>query len=337
MNSAQGSITIRRLRNGDSIYISFDTNDVDLYQGVDVESGEVSPDWTVAANQPIRTPRVVSSNGNAVGLSQHTWSRAGIAIVFSVDKGQGWFADATGTFQMNTTTGALRITKNLATKTTLGSINLKWSAVLTTQGAEQSIAKDMDVRIGNMGSSSYVGAIVATTEQISSTTLTTILKSSLRLGSVSVTDYYPKWWKDDTAWTAKNGDKNPVVTRNDVDGTQLFICRFYKNSTDTTELAVYAIRIIDVSDEYQVNMRITSAQKDIDAGKPVTVQGYVYNATTGTQVTPSGATWALTAYINGGDFAPVKTSNTNTITVSTAESDRGGNLFDIVVTGEVTF
>lgn len=64
--SAQGSITIKRLRNGDSLYVSFDTNGKPLYQGVDTSTGSVSPDWTVAANQPIITPKVTSVRGNTV-------------------------------------------------------------------------------------------------------------------------------------------------------------------------------------------------------------------------------------------------------------------------------
>ena len=71
--SAQGSITIKRLRNGDNFFISLEvTNGIPLFQGVDEKTGAVSPDWTVAANQPIITPRVTSARGNSVSLSMHT-------------------------------------------------------------------------------------------------------------------------------------------------------------------------------------------------------------------------------------------------------------------------
>lgn len=51
--SAQGSITIRKLRSGDTYFISLGLNGKPLYQGVDPTTGAVSPDWTVAENQPI--------------------------------------------------------------------------------------------------------------------------------------------------------------------------------------------------------------------------------------------------------------------------------------------
>ena len=41
--SAQNSITIKRLRANDSLTLSFDNNGIPLFQGVDAESGVVSP------------------------------------------------------------------------------------------------------------------------------------------------------------------------------------------------------------------------------------------------------------------------------------------------------
>ena len=90
MNNATGSITIRRLRTGDSLFLTFDSNSVDLWQGIDPESGAVTPDWTVSANQPIRTPHVSSARGNTVTLSGHSWRRASGVINFTKDTGGGW-------------------------------------------------------------------------------------------------------------------------------------------------------------------------------------------------------------------------------------------------------
>ena len=82
--SAQGSITIKRLRNGDNFFISLEiTNGVPLFQGVDEKTGTASPDWTVPANQPIITPKVTSARGNAVDLSFHSWKYNGVALNFN--------------------------------------------------------------------------------------------------------------------------------------------------------------------------------------------------------------------------------------------------------------
>lgn len=59
--SAQNSITIKRLRSNDSLMLTFENNGIPLFQAVDEESGAVSPDWSIAANQPVRTPKVTSA------------------------------------------------------------------------------------------------------------------------------------------------------------------------------------------------------------------------------------------------------------------------------------
>ena len=40
--STQGSVTIKRLRNGDSLFITLESNGIPLYQGVDTSSGAVA-------------------------------------------------------------------------------------------------------------------------------------------------------------------------------------------------------------------------------------------------------------------------------------------------------
>ena len=333
-NSAQGSITIRRLRNGDSLFISFDSNNVDMYQGVNTESGAIFPDWTVAANQPIRTPRVSSSRGYAVTLSLQKWYRAGQEINFSVDGGDGWWADATGTFKMQVATGALKICKNLANKDSVGNVNLKWSAVATVAGSDQTISKDLDVRIGNMGASSYVGTLLATSEQLSSLNTSETLSTSLRLGTEAVENYHTKWFKDNEQLTDFSGQKTLVVTRSMVDGTQLFICEFYKTISDTNPIYRAGIRMIDVSDEFQINFTVTSGN-EVDTGADVTVVASIMNQTTKTVVPSGDADWTLTL-LNNSTLATIRVVNTDTITVTTADTDKDGKQYDVDLIAEAS-
>ena len=81
--SAQNSITIKRLRSNDSLMLTFENNGIPLFQAVDEESGAVSPDWSIAANQPVRTPKVTSARGLAVSLSGHSWAYNGVALNFN--------------------------------------------------------------------------------------------------------------------------------------------------------------------------------------------------------------------------------------------------------------
>lgn len=333
-NSAQGSITIRRLRNGDSLFISFDSNNVDMYQGVDTESGVIFPDWTVAANQPIRTPRVSSSRGYAVTLNQQKWYRAGQEISFTVNGGDGWWADVTGTFKMQVNTGALKICKNLAIRDSVGNVNLKWSAVATVAGSDQTISKDLDVRIGNMGASSYVGTLLATSEQISSLNTSATLSTSLRLGTEAVANYHTEWFKDNEQLTDFSGQKTLEVTRGMVDGTQLFICEFYKTISDTNPIYRAGIRIIDVSDEFQINFTVTSGN-EVDTGADVTVVASIMNQTTKTVVPSGDADWTLTL-LNNSTLATIRVVNTATITITTADTDKDGKQYDVDLIAEAS-
>lgn len=335
MNSAQGSITIKRLRNGSSIFLTLDKS-VDLHQGVDPESGEITPDWTVPANQPVITPNVKSARGYAVTLAQHSWKRAGLTINFSVDCGDGWYADASGTYKMNVSTGALKITKNLASAANTGNDTLTYSCVASVQGLEYSLTIDATISLQNVGASSYYGSIIATTEQINSDVPTTTLSTKLLLAVTELSDYYMKWYKDIDAWAAMNGQKSITVTRDDVNGTQLFIAEFYKNQTDVTPVYRAGVRIIDSSDEFRVVYAITSANVEVDTDKPVTVKGSIINVSKNEVVTPASPTWR-TDVMDKTNWTVLRSVVSDTVTITTADTDRNGLLYDVDVNGEVNW
>lgn len=333
MNSAQGSITVKRLRNGSSIFLTLDKS-IDLHQGVDTETGVVSPDWTVVANRPIITPNVKSARGYAVVLSLHTWKRAGLAISFTVDNGNGTYSDASGTYKMNVATGALTITKNLASVVNTGNDTLTYSCVATVQGVEYSLTKDVDISLQNTGASSYYGSIIATTEQLNSDVTSTLLSTKLFLAISELTDYYVKWYKDTELWSAMNGQKSITVTRDDVNGTQLFVAEFYKNQTDTTPVYRAGVRIIDSADDFQIGFKITSTNVEVDTDKPVTVQGYIINMSKNTTLVPTSPIWRLDV-MDKDTWTVLRSVASDTVTITTADTDRNSKLYDIDVSGEV--
>lgn len=334
--SAQNSITIKRLRSNDSLTISFDNNGIPLFQGVDSESGVVSPDWTKSSNQPTRTPKVISSHGLSVSISNHVWTYNGITLVFNGVESGGWKTDSTSKFQMNTTTGAIKIISNLASKTNVAGDTLIYSCVATVAGAEYNLTKDLPIVIQNVGASSYYLTILATTEQLTSKITSTSLQTKLYLGANETSDYYVKWYKDTVAWADKNSQKTITIGRSDVDGTQLFIAEVYKSSTDAQPLARAGIRIIDTADEFQVVCYISSTNKEVDTGSPVTVSAKIVNMTTGATYTPSSAAWAMDV-MDKENWKSLKSSSTNNITVTTTETDRNGNLYDVDVVAECDF
>lgn len=333
--SAQGSILIKRLRNGDSLYLTLETNGKPLYQGIDPNTGVAKPDWSVAANQPIITPVANSVRGNTVSLSSHSWyyNSDSVPLVFNGATEGDWVTDSTGKFKMNVVTGALRIIANLASLSNIANDTLLYKAVATVAGVEYPIQKSTDIIIQNIGASSYIGFIIASTEQLTSQVTSATLNTNLKLAAEDVSNYHVKWYKDTVEWVAKAGQKTITVTRDDINGTQLILAEFYKTSSDSQPIFRAGIRIKDTLDDYQVICYISSTNKEVDTGAPVTVSAKIVNQRTNTVITPASPTWRM--YImQKSDWAVLATSNTNTITVTTEHTDRDGQENDVEVTGE---
>lgn len=337
--SAQGSITIKRLRNGDNFFISLEiTNGVPLFQGVDEKTGVPSPDWSVPANQPIITPKVTSARGNAVDLSFHTWKYNGVTLNFNGAETDGWKADSTGKFMLNVATGALKIVQNLASKINCANDTLVYECVATISGVEYNLSKSIDILIQTVGANGYLGFIIASTEQLTAEVTSCTLNTRLMLAADEITSYYVKWYKDDTLWSTQNGKKTITVGRNDVDGTQLFIAEFFKDSASNTPLFRAGVRIIDTLDEFQVQLAITSSNKEVAPGNPVNVSASVVNMRTNTVVSPQGAVWSLRV-MEKKNWSEKRRVSTNTITITTSDTDdpNTGEQNDVEVHAEVTF
>lgn len=334
--SAQNTITIKRLRSSDSLSLSFDSNSVPLFQGVDEKTGTVSPDWTNTDNQPIRTPKVISARGLGVTLSAHTWTYNGLTLNFNGATDGDWITDSTGKFMMNSSTGAIKIIANLASTTNIANDTLVYSCTATVAGVEYSLTKELPITIQSVGSNSYYLAILATTEQLTSSVTSCTLSTKLYVSGNEVSDYYIKWYKDDTAWTDKNGSKSIAVTRDDVDGAQLFIAEVFKSSNSLQVIARSGIRIIDTADEFQVVCYISSTNKEVDTDNPVTVSAKIIRMSTNSQYTPSSASWVMTV-VEKETWSSLKTANTNSITVTTTETDRNGEYYDVDVVAECEF
>lgn len=340
--SAQGSITIKRLRNGDSLYITLESNGIPLYQGVDTSAGTVSPNWTVAANQPVLTPKVTSVRGNTVTRSSHQWKYNGQVLLFTgaTSADGNWRTDSTGKFQINLTTGndggALRIIDNLANVNAVANGLLEYSCVATVSGTNYNVSKSIDVVIQSMGASSCYGAIIASPQTIDTTSTTSTLKTILQVGANPITTYHVKWYKDDTAWPAMDGIKQISVGRSDVNGTQLFIAEFYLKATDTTPVARAGVYIIDSLDEFRVEFDYVSTAVEVAPGQDVTVKAKVINTRTNSVQTLNNPTWKCDV-MDKDTWTSIKQSTTDTITITTAETDRNNKENDVEVIGEVDF
>lgn len=342
--SAQGSITVKRLRNGDVFFITFKVNGIPLYQGVDTNSGSVSPDWSVPTNQPIITPQVTSARGNVVTLVSHKWVYNGETLIFNGVVTGDWTTDSTGKFQINES-GALKIIANLASKSNIASDNLTYSCLASSAGVEYSLTKSIDIQIQSAGASSYYGTVNAVSEQLTETVNSTVITTHLYIGTTEQSGYYIKWYKDDTLWVEKTGT-NITVNRGDVEGTQLIIAEFYKSNGDSSPVFRAGIRIIDTLDDFHVGHRFVNsdgttnnANREVDINKPVYVQAYVVNVRTNAEM-PILGKWKMSA-MDKDTWMAIKIEEPNTksatciIAITTAETDVNGVEKDIEIVSEV--
>lgn len=335
--SAQAGITIRRLRNGDTLYLTFNLGTKPLFQTVDGQTGAISPDWTVAANQPLVTPQVGSTRSNVVTLSNHSWQYNGATLNFNGAVTDGYTLDSTGKFAMNTATGALKIVANLASTSNMANDTLTYSVTATVGGIAYTLTKSIDIQIQSAGASSYFGYLVATTTQLDSDHASATVAAELWLSTSPVQNFYVKWYKGSTEWAAMAGQRSVVVSRNDIDTSQLLIAEYYLQSGDTNYVARAAITLIDTLDEIIVVPYISSAQKEVDVNKPVTVACRIVKAVDGSVLTPSNPTYLYEIY-DGPTWTKLAESSSSSIQVTTAHTDQqDGSAHEVVVLVQVNF
>lgn len=338
--SAQGSITVKRLRNGDSLFLTLENNGIPLYQSIDPNSGAVSPDWTKTENQPIITPKANSVRGNNVVLDGHNWyyNNNSVPLSFIGEESGQWVSDSTGKFAINKSTGALKIIQNIASKENTANDSLKYTAVARVSGVEYNVEKSVDILIQPTGASSYIGFVIASTTQLTSSVSSASLSTQLQIADKQIRDYYVKWYKDNTEWKEQTGKKTIIVERTDVDGEQLFIAEFYLSSEDANPVYRAGIRVIDTLDNFLIVLAITSANKEVDTGTPVTVSAKIINSRTNAEVgyNADKQTWAMSVW-DTSTWSVIKTSTTNSINVTTTETDRDNQERDVEVTAECSW
>lgn len=334
--AAQGSVAVRVLQTGANIFISLQA-DKGLAQGINSSTNVPVPDWSVAANQPTITPVANCSTGSPVTLSGHSWDYNDAPITFDATTGLSTNSGFAGKFKLNPTTGALTITDNLASASNTASDTLTYHGVATVDGVPYAADKSIDILIQPMGDGGFLGMLTASRIQLTdeSGSDTSALYTRLFSESGEMSAYYVIYFKDDTEWTRGAVGDHPVVTRDDVDGEQLFIAAFYADSSYTQELCRAGIRITDTADVYQLNTAIVSANTQVASGKDVTVKSTIINLRTGLAVTPSSPVWS-TRILRKKDLTEVRRVAADSITVTLADcTDSSGTRTDVEVHAEV--
>lgn len=274
MTSIQGTAVVKRLRTGHTLALQLVTSGAELYQTVDA-GGNVSPSWSASAAHPIITPQGRSLTAGMKGtLSDWTWKYLGNALAFSAD-GACTTSGYERLFKVNHVTAALEIVGNLASKTNVDNDTLTFSAKVTVDGVSAVIEKSIEVIIAAGGASSFWGNVSTDNAILDGSVSKTALRTTLMLGGVAQTNYTIDWYKNtkDKAH-ALSGFNPSVVTRNDVDGTTLFIADF---KVDGNVVYTDGIVLTDQADEFYV---MTEVSGDVTDTNTVTVKATLANTRT---------------------------------------------------------
>ena len=329
--SAQGSISIQRLRTGDLLFITLEiANGKPLYQALYPDNGNaVMPDWSDDGNdgnRPVVRPKVGSNmlGTRNVTVSRPTWKYNGVELKFGQGaNAESWAPEAGGNprFAYRASDMAIKPIANLAVANSVANGLLTFSCEATVDGVAYSASKDIDVVLARGGASSFAGFLTATSLTLDAENPRSTLTASLYCGGTEVADFHTKWYRDRDQMPANDGKKSIEVDRGSVDGSQLYIVEFYKTATDSMPVAYAGVTLIDTADEYRVDMEITSANQYIsDANPEVTVAAHLVSKRTGAFITRN-VRWMLDV-IDKETMKSLKSSDTDTITVTTAETDR---------------
>lgn len=343
--SAKGSATVRRLKNGDTVYLTLEGNGIALFQGIDPTAltPTPTPSWKVAANQPELRPKFTSARNNTIKIVNHEWKYMGTLLVFTGASDGSYTKDSTGKFEMNKATGALKIISDLADSDNFGNNVLTYTGKIEAGETTYTLSRDRDVTIVKMGAGIYTGVLTATKMQIGDGE-TSVIKTALYAGTALATDYYVKWFKDgDTNEITKfKGQKSITVGRDDIDSSTLFLAIFFASSAATQPLARSGIRIVDNQDEFMVVYQFVSDNKAVDTRKPVTMKGQVINTTKNSVVdlTNANPSWE-SVVMDTQHWVEIRTVNSDTVTITTDDTDRTYNGVkeenDVEIEGSVNF
>lgn len=275
----KGAFCINFSSQGDMIYLTRNIVRIEngaetgaaLFQAIDPNSGALSVDWTVAANQPIIKIAVISARSFTVGILAVAWTYDGNALSFDTTAdSDGWYADTTKRFacKQDGSTVMLKIIANLASSTVLSNKQITYVIDYQSAGIKESIQQSVDVQIQQAGSDSHAVYIMTTNSELNRNLSSTVLTAQCVYGVKNITigssGYTMKWFQDGEEISGATG-QSLTVYRNSTDGTpyvdggSIFVAKLYKNGT---LVAQDGQRINDTSDEYQIRATVTPGGSD---------------------------------------------------------------------------
>lgn len=366
--STQGSVTIKRLRTGGTLFTSFRMLGGSLYQGIDPDKTPalIVPDWEDEDTpNPIIQPVCKASDGAPVTLANHKWFYNDVELNFPLANG---VADAdgyvlndnatyyTGYFGMKSD-GTLKIFKNLASKENDADDGLTYTAVASHNGVNNiNVTNFTTIDIQHIAANSFTSTIYTENATLDKDLTSTVVNSALYHGGVSYTEkpYKVAWYNGvvdnahligDSAGTIKTKDgkstayvisadtKSITVYRDGVDGILELVAAFI---VDGKQVAVSGLTVKDVADEFKVSYKVTG--EGVDENHSVEVEAYISKIDGEIDITSqcSNIKWDLDV-VDYETKSTIRHISGNKTTITNADSTAGGGLHDVTVTGGVEF
>lgn len=360
--AVQGSITIKRLRNGDSLQMTL-TSSKPLLQIFSTSNNSFSPDWDNSSNQPVLTAQVRSILGNSITIVAAKWTIGGNFNIGVYKEGYAYKVGESGTGaktqnvrdiftsslnSSSTENTTLRIGGKLISDASLAAnVTITCTLFVSINGNEPvEISKSVEIEYRSLASGGYKGWITATYGGKDAGMILDDDTPSLALephlsdvnGEMDASKFNVEWFKEvagaDSPLTnnssyTKDG-KKLVVTRDHVDGKAVFYCKF-KLVGSATECEADYVEIVDNTDDY--NIVLSPASPQVALNETIRITPYLYNVRTGSKITVKK--W--TVEVKNGESMKEVTSGwsadaNGVFTMNESAMYDGGAEFDPVVT-----
>lgn len=334
---------MRFLRNGDQItivrnIITSSGQGAALFQVIEPISGNVTPNWTVAANQPIIQIGARSAAGYPVEITDVRFAFDGTTLNFTYN-GSEWVTSSNDTrFQSRINEGKyeLKIVGNIASKTVISNKQISYEVAYVSNAMSDSVQGSVDVLIQQAGSDSHLLQITTNRVELDASNTSATLTAKAMYGTEDVTigsnGYGIEWYQDGAKLEGQTAS-TLTVTRGMVTGGSIFIAKLKK---DGNVVAQDGQRINDIADEYQITYTPTNAGSNYVAPN--------HNAVYTLAVTKNGnpysveVTFTWRVYNSLGEPKTSGTSSTVTVTTDDCKVGTGDNAYysdcDVQVTAD---
>lgn len=334
--TVSGRAHITFVRQGDSISSMLISTKA-LVQFVN-DSGSATPDWSVAANQPVIYPRIVSQlTGTTVtAITSPSWKVDGVLLSFgSNSKTSDGMYEATTYAIAGVDVPALKICGNIMADATQNKV-ISLSCTVMTGGFSTQVTADISVTRSEVSGEVYTGYLTATNGGIvDDANVSTTLTATLMKGGTPVSGGITyKWYYNTPADTdAEKDNWQPVtntadklgVSRDEVDTIKVYKCDFVV-SGDVVASAFCEVRddsdpLYIIPNPNQKEELLSSYQTSITYTPLVRRRGQSKNETG----------WSFSYVLSDAKGSTVRTASGSSVTVDYTEMLSAGTDLDLLI------